>query len=61
MCMSITLHVVHNKHCIRDGDAFVYEDTLHLLTLTQTFHFTFTYIKRSGYVLFLHVLMNGPL
>lgn len=37
------MHVDHNWYCIRDGDAFRYEDILHLLTLTQTFHFTLTY------------------
>lgn len=50
--MLITMHVDHNKYCIHDGDAFIFEDILHLLTLTQTFHFTLTYIKQTGYVLF---------
>lgn len=55
--MLLAMHVDNNIHCIRDGDAFLYEDILHLHTLTQTFHFTLTYIKRTNYVLFffLHV------
>lgn len=50
--MLLAMHVDNNRHCIRDGDAFLYEDILHLHTLTQTFHFTLTYIKRTNYVLF---------
>lgn len=56
--MLITMHVDHNKYCIHDGDAFIFEDILHLLTLTQTFHFTLTYIKQTGYVLFFFTCLS---
>lgn len=50
------MHVDHNKYYIHDGDAFIFEDILHLLTLTQTF--TLTYIKQTGYVLFFFTCLS---
>lgn len=56
--MLLAMHVDNNRHCIRDGDAFLYEDILHLHTLTQTVHFTLTNIKRTNYVQFFFTCLN---
>lgn len=55
-CMLITIHVYHNKHCIRDADALFYRITfITLLISNQTFHFTLSYIKRTGNVVVIYI------
>lgn len=54
--MLVTIHVYHNKQCIRDAGSLFHRMTfITLLMSNQTFHFTLSYIKRTGNVVVIYI------